>query len=168
MDPDKLFIVYHKEDLKWGWPAIKSRRLEMLPILLGPDYDRSVEDHRTISGLDGMYYRENGTMPVLSADGSMLQFTQREGRWWECTKSEKCRGEGNGGGKGGRAKAKEDRKLWGMVERYPEEVVLHWNKVRCFLADDKRDEILTRAQRYCEYLLLSFDDDLWVDVTLML
>lgn len=174
-DPDKLFIIYHKDDLKWGWRAIQERRLELLPVLLGRDYDRSVEERRKVAGLNGMYYRQNDhNMPVLAADGSGLVFVERDGRWWECARSQKCRtaedgssssgtsggikgarkgsagGVGVGGGGAGAGGA--DTRPRGMVERYPEEVLLYWeNHVRHFVPEDKAAEVYARAKRYCEY-----------------
>lgn len=173
-DPDKLFIIYHKDDLKWGWRAIQERRLELLPVLLGRDYDRSVEERRKVAGLNGMYYRQNDhNMPVLAADGSGLVFVERDGRWWECARSQKCRtgedgtsssggGAGNGikgprkgsssaAAAGGGGAGGADTRPRGMVERYPEEVLLYWeNHVRHFVPDDKAAEVYARAKRYCE------------------
>lgn len=165
-NPDKLFIVYCKDDLRWGWPAIQAQRLPLLPILLGNDYDRSVEERRKVAGLNGMYYRENDlNMPVLTPDGSGLEFVERDGRWWECTRSQKCRtGESNAAGSCGRKGSSTstkrgsvggcaaDSRPRGMVERYPEEVLLYWDKhVRHFVPEDKRAEVYARAERYCKY-----------------
>lgn len=170
-DPDKLFIVYHKEDQRWSWPAILTRRLQLLPVLLGPEYNRQVEEHRRVSGLNGMYYRENENMSVLTPDGSGLVFAEKDGRWWEVARSQKCRTGGpenssnNGGGRGRRgsgagttsasastsaaAITAADTRPRGMVERYPEEVVHYWDRhVRHFIPEERQAEILARARRY--------------------
>lgn len=179
-NPDKLFIIYHKDDLKWGWRAIQERRLELLPVLLGTDYDRSVEERRKVAGLNGMYYRQNDlNMPVLTSDGSGLVFVERDGRWWECSRSQKCRtGEdnisspiaaasiGNAAGNHPVRKAADgaaiaggvaDTRPRGMVERYPEEVLLYWeNHVRHFVPEEKAAEVYARAKRYCKCWPYSF------------
>ncbi|KAJ4420603.1 hypothetical protein N0V82_004271 [Gnomoniopsis sp. IMI 355080] len=143
-DPDKLFIVYCKEDLKKGWPEILALRLKVLPILLGNDYDASVEEKRKISGLTGMFYREDDLqMPVLTPDGSGLEFIEKDGRWWECIRSQKCRDRASKKPNGS------DTRPRGMVERYPEEVLKYWDKhVQHFVPQEKRDEVLSRAIRY--------------------
>lgn len=173
-DPDKLFIVYHKEDQRWSWPAILTRRLQLLPVLLGPEYNRQVEERRRVSGLNGMYYRENENMSVLTPDGSGLVFVEKDGRWWEVARSQKCR-TGGGSGPGGTAAdssnnnrggarrgsgtgtgaaaavAVADTRPRGMVERYPEEVVHYWDRhVRHFIPEEKQAEVLARARSYCE------------------
>lgn len=172
-DPDKLFIIYHKEDQRWGWPAILARRLQLLPALLGPEYNRQVEEHRRVSGLNGMYYRENENMLVLTPDGSGLVFTKKDGRWWEVARSQKCRTgapggtessnnsinravgrRGSGAGVGSAsaaAVAVADTRPRGMVERYPEEVLHYWDRhVRHFIPEEKQAEVLSRARRYCK------------------
>lgn len=147
-NPDKLFIVYCKDDLKKGWAEIQALRLKMLPILLGNDYDGTVEENREIAGLNGRYYRENDlNMPVLTPDGSGLEFVEKDGRWWECTRSQKCR---TGQGRGSKKSNASDTRPRGMVERYPEEVLQYWdNHVKHFVPKEKRDEILGRAIKYC-------------------
>lgn len=144
---DKLFIVYCKDDLKKGWPEIQALRLKMLPTILGNDYDRSVEENRMISGLNGMYYRENDlAMPALTPDGSGLEFVEKDGRWWECIRSQKCR---TGDDRTMRKTNSSDARPRGMVERYPEEVLKYWDKhVQHFVLKEKREEILARAIRY--------------------
>ncbi|ROW04662.1 hypothetical protein VPNG_07467 [Cytospora leucostoma] len=87
----KLFILYYKDDCKYGWPAINARRVELLPVLLGGSYKREVEDNRKVAGINGFYYRLNAMMPALTPDGSGLQFMERDGRFWEFTESSKCR-----------------------------------------------------------------------------
>lgn len=172
-DPDKLFIVYHKEDQRWSWPAILTRRLQLLPVLLGPEYNRQVEEHRRVSGLNGMYYRENENMSVLTPDGSGLVFVQKDGRWWEIARSQKCRTGGGGpadsnnngsraaGGRRGSGVGTAaaaaasitaaDTRPRGMVERYPEEVVHYWDRhVRHFIPEEKQADVLARARRYCK------------------
>ncbi|KAK7740562.1 hypothetical protein SLS53_005406 [Cytospora paraplurivora] len=87
----KLFILYYKDDCKYGWPAINARRVELLPVLLGGSYKREVEDNRKVAGINGFYYRLNAMMPALTPDGSGLQFLEKDGRFWEFTESSKCR-----------------------------------------------------------------------------
>lgn len=160
-DPDKLFIVYYKEDQRWSWPAIVARRLQMLKDVLGPGYNPRVEEHRNVSGLNGMYYRQNELMSVLTPDGSGLVFAEKDGRWWELAKSQKCRaaapdsnnpaaasaGVRRGSGAGTAA----DTRPRGMVERYPEEVVHYWDPyVIKFIPKEKQAEVLARARRYCK------------------
>lgn len=149
-NPDKLFNVYHREDLKWGWPAIQARRLQLLTCLLGHDYDRAVEEARTVAGLNGMYYRENDlNMPVLTPDGSGLVFVERDGRWWECTRSQKCRDVDVNSKTARRDSVGTATKPRGMVERYPEEVLLYWeDHVRRFVPEDKRRDVYSRAVLY--------------------
>lgn len=170
-DPDKLFIVYHKEDQRWSWPAILTRRLQLLPMLLGPEYNRQVEENRRVSGLNGMYYRENENMSLLTPDGSGLVFQEKDGRWWEVARSQKCRTGGpdstnnnnnnnnragvrRGSGAGTVAAATvavADTRPRGMVERYPEEVVHYWDRhVRHFVPEERQAEVLARARRYCK------------------
>lgn len=164
-DPDKLFIVYHKEDLKKPWPEILKQRLAMLPVILGRDYDAEVEEKRQVNGINGMFYRENDVMPLLTPDGSGLVFREKDGRWWECVQSQKCRvdeqqqhGEtSSGGGSGGRRKGGGggggglDARPRGMVERYPEEVLEYWDShVRFFVPEERRLEVFERAKKYCE------------------
>lgn len=149
-NPDKLFIVYCKDDLKKGWAEIQALRLKMLPLLLGNDYDPTVEENRQVSGLNGMYYRENDlNMPVLTPDGSGLEFVEKDGRWWECMRSQKCRtGDDRTTKKPSAADASRCR---GMVERYPEEVLEYWDKhVQHFVPKENREEVLARAIRYCK------------------
>lgn len=158
-NPDRLFIVYCKEDQKMGWPEIITRRLEMLTVLLGHDYDREVEEKRQIHGINGRYYRENDIMPLLTPDGSGLVFREKDGRWWECVLSQKCRVDEHregavGGGGGGRRKGGgggADARPRGMVERYPEEVLEYWDShVRFFVPEETREEVFARATRYGE------------------
>lgn len=146
-NPDKLFIVYCKDDLKKGWPEIQALRLKMLPVLLGNDYDPTVEEKRKIAGLNGMYYRENDLqMPVLTPDGSGLEFVEKDGRWWECIRSQKCR---TGDDRTNKKPNASDARPRGMVERYPEEVLEYWDKhVQHFVPKDKREDVLARAIRY--------------------
>lgn len=148
-NPDKLFIVYCKDDLKKGWPEIQALRLKMLPILLGNDYDPTVEEKRKIAGLNGMYYRENDLqMPVLTPDGSGLEFVEKDGRWWECIRSQKCR---TGDDRTNKKPNASDARPRGMVERYPEEVLEYWDKhVQHFVPKEKREDVLARAIRYSE------------------
>lgn len=157
---DRLFIVWGKDDENWGWHTILRRRLPLLPVLLGGEYDRSVEENRKVAGLNGMYYRENDlNFPVLTPDGSALVFVEKDGRWWECTRSQKCRTDENGnsikgrkrGGAGAGAGGAADPRPRGMVERYPEEVLLYWHQVREFVPEEKRAEVHARAKRYCEF-----------------
>lgn len=61
-----------------------------------------------------------------------------------------------------------DTRPRGMVERYPEEVLLYWdNHVRHFIPEDKREEVYARAKRYCTFgdpFLLLFDPHVSKDV----
>lgn len=155
---DRLFIVWGKDDENWGWHTILRRRLPLLPVLLGCEYDRSVEENRKVAGLNGMYYRENDlNFPVLTPDGSGLVLVKKDGRWWECTKSQKCRTDEHGNSIKGRKRGAAaagggaDPRPRGMVERYPEEVLLYWNQVRAFVPEEKRAEVYARAERYCEF-----------------
>lgn len=176
--------MYHKEDQRWSWPAILARRLQLLPVLLGPEYNRQVEERRRVSGLNGMYYRENEHMSVLTPDGSGLVFTEKDGRWWEVARSQKCRTSGSdsnnnddnnntnknragassdarrgsGAGTGvnaATAAVVADTRPRGMVERYPEEVVHYWDRhVRHFIPEERQAEVLARARRFCKFIYL--------------
>lgn len=162
----KLFILYHREDCRWGWQAINERRVGLLPVLYRGGYKPEIEENREVGGINGFYYRLNEVMPALTPDGSGLRFVEHGGRFWELTEPCKCRegpGRGaersnGGGGGGGRAsKASRDKddaeeaRPRGMVARYPEEVVYHWDEfVKHFLPQARHAEVYTRAKRYCE------------------
>lgn len=160
-DPDKLFTMYCREDLKKAWSDIRALRLGMLPLLLGADYDRRVEENRTVNGLNASYYRENDSIPVMNEDGCGLLFKEHGGRYWECVRSQKCRSEesgesGSGGGGRKRNGSAADPRPRGMVERYPEEVLNFWDShVKHFLralgvSEEKVVEVYARAMKYCK------------------
>lgn len=152
----KLFILYHKEDCGWGWKAINRRRVELLPVLYRGGYKPEIEENREVAGINGFYYRLNEVMPALTHDGSGLRFVEHGGRSWELTEPSKCRGgapcRGQERRKGG-GKAKEDAepRPRGMVDRYPEEVVYHWDEfVKHFVQPAKHAEVLARAKANCK------------------
>lgn len=130
-----------------------------------------------MSGLNGMYYRENEHMSVLTPDGSGLVFAEKDGRWWEVSSSQKCRTNGpdsnindnsnrtgasssarrgSGVGTGVNAAttaAPADTRPRGMVERYPEEVVHYWDRhVRHFIPEERQAEVLARARRFSKFI----------------
>lgn len=161
----KLFILYHKEDCGWGWKAINERRVGLLPVLYRGGYKPEIEENREVAGINGFYYRLNEVMPALTPDGSGLRFVEQGGRSWELTEPCKCRegpGRGGerrkGGGGGGRAsKASKDKddaeaaRPRGMVARYPEEVVYHWDEfVKHFVPQARHAEVYARAKRFCK------------------
>lgn len=155
----KLFILYHKEDCGWGWKAINRRRVELLPVLYRGGYKPEIEENREVAGINGFYYRLNEVMPALAHDGSGLRFVEHGGRSWELTEPSKCRAGAacrgqerrKGGGGGGKAKEDAEPRPRGMVDRYPEEVVYHWDEfVKHFVPPAKHAEVLARAKQYCK------------------
>lgn len=158
----KLFILYHKEDCGWGWKAINKRRVDLLPVLYRDGYKPEIEENREVAGINGFYYRLNEVMPALTPDGSGLRFVEHGGRSWELTEPSKCRegagrGEerrkagGGGGSGGGRAKGDAEARPRGMVDRYPEEVVYHWDEfVKHFVPQNRQAEVYARAKRHCK------------------
>ncbi|ROV98299.1 hypothetical protein VSDG_04465 [Cytospora chrysosperma] len=154
----KLFILYYKDDCKYGWPAINARRVELLPVLLGESYKREVEENRKVAGINGFYYRLNAMMPALTPDGSGLLFVEKDGRFWEFTESSKCRTSSSSSSSSSlsssssstpsasasasapesnaaalcpsstAAPTRSDARPRGMVDRYPEEVVHYWEE----------------------------------------
>lgn len=159
----KLFILYHKEDCKWGWKAINRRRVDLLPVLYRGGYKPEIEENREVAGINGFYYRLNEVMPALTPDGTGLRFVEDGGRSWELTEPSKCREgpgrgderkkNGGGGGRGTKAKDKDDveARPRGMVDRYPEEVVYHWDEfVKHFVPQARQAEVYARAKRYCK------------------
>ncbi|KAG6365165.1 hypothetical protein INS49_006772 [Diaporthe citri] len=147
----KLFILYHKEDCGWGWKAINRRRVDLLPVLYRGGYKPEIEENREVAGINGFYYRLNEVMPALTPDGSGLRFVEHGGRSWELTEPSKCRegaGRGEerrkGGGRGSKAKDQGDAEARprGMVDRYPEEVVYHWDEfVKHFVPPARHAEV---------------------------
>lgn len=157
----KLFILYHKEDCGWGWKAINRRRVDLLPVLYRGGYKPEIEENREVAGINGFYYRLNEVMPALTPDGSGLRFVEHGGRSWELTEPSKCRegpGRGEerrkgGGGRGSKARDLGDAEARprGMVDRYPEEVVYHWDEfVKHFVQPARQAEVYARAKRYCK------------------
>ncbi|KAK2605137.1 hypothetical protein N8I77_008001 [Diaporthe amygdali] len=151
----KLFILWHKEDCGWGWKAINRKRVDLLPVLYREGYKPEIEENREVAGINGFYYRLNDVMPALTPDGSGLRFVEHGGRSWELTEPSKCREgrEDRRKGCGGRGKAKADGEARprGMVDRYPEEVVYHWDEfVKHFVPQGRQAEVYARAKRYCE------------------
>lgn len=177
----KLFILYYKDDCKYGWPAINARRVELLPVLLGESYKREVEENRKVAGINGFYYRLNAMMPALTPDGSGLLFVEKDGRFWEFTESSKCRTSSSSSSSSSlssssssipsasasapesnaaalspsstAAPTRSDARPRGMVDRYPEEVVHYWEEyVRHFVPPEKHAEVYAKAKRYCKYI----------------
>lgn len=158
----KLFILYHKEDCGWGWKAINRRRVDLLPVLYRGGYKPEIEENREVAGINGFYYRLNEVMPSLTPDGSGLRFVEHGGRSWELTEPSKCRegpgrwedGRKGGGVRASKAKDKGDAEAGrprGMVDRYPEEVVYHWDEfVKHFVPQDRHAEVYARAKRCCK------------------
>ncbi|KAL1880597.1 hypothetical protein Daus18300_001208 [Diaporthe australafricana] len=145
----KLFILYHKEDCGWGWKAINKRRVDLLPVLYREGYKPEIERNRQVAGINGFYYRLNEVMPALTPDGSGLRFVEHDGRSWELTVPSKCRGAKEK--KKGKAEGDVDARPRGMVDRYPEEVIYHWDEfVKHFVPLGRHAEVYARAKRYCE------------------
>lgn len=161
----KLFILYHREDCGWAWKPINKRRVDLLPVLYREGYRPDIERNRQVAGINGFYYRLNEVMPALTPDGSGLCFVEHDGRSWELTVPVKCRDvkqkkkkKSCGGAAAGRGKAEGDVKAEprGMVDRYPEEVVYHWDEfVKHFVPQNRHAEIYARARRYCKCCLTS-------------
>ncbi|KKY35959.1 hypothetical protein UCDDA912_g04098 [Diaporthe ampelina] len=154
----KLFILYYKEDCGWGWEAINKRRVDLLPVLYRDGYKPEIEEKRKVAGINGFYYRLNEVMPALAPDGASLRFVEHGGRSWELTEPSKCR-EGpcrgeekrKGGARGGKTREDAEARPRGMVDRYPEEVVYHWDEfVKHFVPPARHAEIYARAKSYCE------------------
>ncbi|KUI59547.1 hypothetical protein VP1G_06813 [Cytospora mali] len=165
----KLFILYYKDDCKYGWPAINARRVELLPVLLGSSYKREVEENRKVAGINGFYYRLNAMMPALTPDGSGLLFMEKDGRYWEFTESSKCRTSSSASSTSSASSSsssessaasssassstptRSDARPRGMVDRYPEEVLHYWEEyVRHFVPPEKHAEIYARAKKYSD------------------
>ncbi|KAI3400938.1 hypothetical protein diail_1146 [Diaporthe ilicicola] len=147
----KLFILYHKEDCGWGWKAINRRRVDLLPVLYREGYKPEVEENRQVAGVNGYYYRLNEIMPALTPDGSGLRFVEHDGRYWELTEPSKCREKKRIYDGRGKAEGAVDAfRPRGMVDRYPEEVVHHWDEfVKYFIPPDRHAEVYARAKIYC-------------------